>query len=123
MAVVNRAGGPGGRGPFRYSWQGATVQQAWLAQVKQGMDDEAAEILAALRSEIHIDTGEMRRQAFAVVIVAGTKRTLRAGSDVPYAAFEELGTIYRAGHPQIRKVFDAHQKHVTEKIRAARKGR
>jgi hypothetical protein len=119
MAVVTTAG----RGKnFRYQWRGATVQREWLAQIEAGMKAEAAEVLADLRSEIHVQTGEMRAKAFAEVVVAGTKRTLRAGSTAPHAAAEELGTTRRPGHPQMRAVFDRHQRHVTEKIRAARKG-
>lgn len=122
MVAVRTAGGPYGRGNFRTTWRGATVKQEWLAQIQAGMDKVAADTLADLRVTIHIDTGEMRRQAFATVEVRGTKRTLVAGSSVPYAAYEELGTIYRAGHPQIRQVVDRQAPRLTQAIAAARKG-
>jgi len=122
MVAIRTAGGPYGRGSARYIWQGATVLKAWEAQIQAGMEKVAEDTLADLRVTIHEDTGEMRRQAFATVDVRGTKRTLQAGSTVPYAAYEELGTIYRAGHPQIRQVIDRQAPRVTQAIAAARKG-
>jgi hypothetical protein len=98
-------------------WEGATVQRAWEAQIAAGMGDEAAEIEQDLRSSIHMVSGEMRRQAFAEVETRGGKRTIVAGSGVPYAVYEE------ARHPQIRLVVDRHAPHVTRKIAAARTGR
>ena len=111
----------GGRGgAVRLQWRGASVLRQWEAQITAGLEAEAAEVLADLRSSIHVDTGDMRSKAFAEVTVAGTKRTLRAGSDSEHAVYEELGTSNRPGHPQIRGVMDRHIPHVTARIRAAR---
>jgi hypothetical protein len=93
------------------------VQRVWEAQIQAGMDAEADEIEADLKSSIHMLSGEMRRAAFADVVTRGTKRTIVAGSGVPYAVYEE------ARHPQIRMVVDRHAPHVTQKIAAARSGR
>lgn len=114
MVAVTTAGGPGGRGSFRLTWEGATVQRAWGAEILAGLEAEATEILADLRTSIHMQTGDMRRAAFAEVAVRGTKRTIVAGSAVDYAVYEE------ARHPQIRAVVDRHAPHVTRKIAAAR---
>jgi len=122
MVAVRTAGGPYGRGAFRTTWRGATVLQQWQAQIAAGMERVAAETLADLRVTIHEDTGRMRREAYATVEVRGTKRTLVAGSAAPYAAYEELGTIYRPGHPQIRQVVDRQAPRVTQAIASARKG-
>lgn len=122
MVAARTAGGPYGRGNFRTTWQGATVLQAWQAQIQAGLEKVAEDTLEDLRVTIHEDSGEMRRQAFATVEVRGTKRTLVAGSAVPYAAYEELGTIYRTGHPQIRLVVDRKSKMVTKAIADARRG-
>jgi hypothetical protein len=99
------------------TWEGATVQRAWEAQIAAGMEAEASEIEADLKSSIHMISGEMRRQAFAEVGVRGGKRTIVAGSGVDYAVYEE------ARHPQIRLVVDRHAPHVTRQIAAARSGR
>jgi hypothetical protein len=115
MAVTRVAGGPGGRGSARFTWQGATVQRVWEAQIQAGLEAEAAEIRADLQASIHIQSGEMRRQSFAEVAVRGTKRTIVAGSGVSYAIYEE------ARHPQIRMVIDRHAPHVTQKIAAQRR--
>lgn len=123
MVAVRAAGGPYGRGAFRETWQGATVLQAWQAQIQAGMERVAAESLDDLRASIHVDTGEMRDKAFATVEVRGTKRTLVAGSAANHAVYEELGTSRRPGHPQIRQVVDRQAKRVTEAIRSARGGR
>lgn len=116
MVAVRTAGGPGGQGSFRLTWEGATVQRAWEAEILAGMEAEATEILADLRTSIHMVSGEMRREAFAAVETRGTKRTIVAGSAVDYAVYEE------ARHPQIRMVVDRHAPHVTQKIAAARPG-
>lgn len=97
--------------------------QAWQAQIQAGMERVAAEALDDLRASIHVDTGEMRDKAFAMVEVRGTKRTLVAGSAANHAVYEELGTSRRPGHPQIRQVVDRQAKRVTEAIRSARGGR
>ena len=115
MATVRTAGGPSGRGAYRQTWEGATVLRAWETQIQAGMEAEAQEIEADLKTEIHEITGEMRRQAFARVEVRGGKRAIVAGSAVDYAVYEE------ARHPQIRLVVDRHAPHVTQKIAAARR--
>ena len=117
MAVVSKSGQGGAA---RFMWRGATVLDSWIEQIQAGMEAEADEVLADLRSSIHVVTGDMRDKAFARVDVRGTKRTLVAGSDSEHAVFEELGTSRRPGHPQIRGVMDRHIPHVTEKIRDAR---
>lgn len=122
MVAARTAGGPYGRGAFRTTWRGATVLKAWQDQIQAGMERVAAETLADLRATIHVDTGEMRDKAFATVEVRGTKRTLVAGSAANHAAYEELGTIYREGHPMIRQVVDRQAPRVTQAIAAARKG-
>ena len=116
MVAVRQSGGPG-RGAATYEWRGATVLESWKQQIGTGVADLATDILADLHVTIHIITGEMRRQAFADVSVDGTKRTIRAGSAVNYAAYEE------ARHPQIRKVIDRQAPKLTQKIAAARGGR
>ena len=115
MVVTRLSGGPG-RAPFKAEWQGATVLQQWQEQISDGMDDLAKEILDDLRVTIHEQSGDMRKEAFAEVSVSGTKRTIKAGSAVDYAIFEEIR------HPQIRAVIDRHAPRLTEKIRAARQG-
>lgn len=123
MTSPRVAGGPRGRGAHRQTWQGATVLQQWLRQIEAGMEAEAKEILADLKSSIHVVSGEMRDKAFAEVEVRGTKRTIAAGSAAEHAAYEELGTSRRPGHPVIRRTIDQHAPHVTQKIAAARRGR
>jgi hypothetical protein len=117
MAVISQGGSGGG---VRFEWRGATVLKAWEDQIQAGMQAEAAEVLDDLRNSIHVQSGDMRDEAFAEVEVRGTKRTLRAGSASDHAIYEELGTSRRPGHPQIRGVMDRHIPHVTEKIRQAR---
>lgn len=120
MVVTRSSGGPG-RGAYTQEWRGATVLESWKQQIGDGVEALAQDILADLRSTIHEDTGEMRRQAFADVDLSGTKRTIRAGSAVDYAVYEELGTSRRAGHPQIRAVMDRQAPRLTQKIAAARR--
>lgn len=113
MASVQRSGSSN----VKLTWRGAQVLEEWKDQVGDGCLDLARDILDDLRATIHEVTGEMRRKAFAEVDLDGTKRTIRAGSDVPYAIFEE----YR--HPQIREVIDRQAPRLTQKIAAARKSR
>lgn len=114
MAAIRTSGGTRGK-PFQSEWRGAAVLEAWKDQIDAGCLDLARDILADLHREIHEQTGEMRRQAFADVSVDQTKRTIRAGSAVEYAVFEE------ARHPQIRLVIDRWAPQLTKKIAAARR--
>lgn len=116
MATVRSSGGPG-RGAFTQEWRGAAVLESWKEQIGTGVQELAADILADLQQTIHEESGEMRRQAFAEVSVDATKRTIRAGSAVDYAAFEEHK------HPQIRAVIDRQAPKLTQRIAAARGGR
>lgn len=116
MVATRRSGGPG-RGAYTEEWRGAAVLEAWKQQIGTGCLDLAADILADLRQTIHEDSGEMRRQAFADVSADATKRTIRAGSAVNYAVFEEML------HPNIRAVIDRQAPRLTQKIAAARGGR
>lgn len=113
MVAVRRSGGPKG-GPFTLEWRGAAILQAWLDQIDAGVEKLAEDALEDLRTTIHEDTGEMRRQAFAEVSLRGSQRVLRLGSAVPYAAYEE------AYHPQIRTVVDRQAPRLTKFIADAR---
>jgi hypothetical protein len=115
MVAVRRSGGPG-RGASSQEWRGAQVLEAWTQQIGTGVQTLASDILDDLHQTIHEITGEMRRQAFADVSVNGTKRTIRAGSAVDYAIYEELR------HPQIRQVIDRQAPRLTQMIAAARGG-
>ena len=116
MVAVRQVGKSG-----TFQWQGATVLKAWEDQIQAGMEDEADEVEADLKATLHRDSNQMADNAFAVVEVRGTKRTLRAGSTAPHTVFHELGTANFEGHPQIREVIDRHAPHVTQKIREARR--
>jgi hypothetical protein len=117
MPALRRSGGPGGRTQFQ--WQGATVARQVTAAVQTALANEASEIRADLQASLHKVTGRMAAESFAEVSVAGTKRTLRLGSDAPYSVFEEEGTSQRPGHHVIRTVADRHTPHITPAIRAA----
>lgn len=113
MAAFRLAGGPGGRGNFRVTWQGATVLRAIDQATQRAMDAEASEVLSDLVLSIHRKSGEMAEKAFAVVEIRGGKRALVAGSEADHAVYEEIR------HPQIRKVMDRHVGHVPPRIREA----
>jgi hypothetical protein len=117
MVALRRSGGPGGRTQFQ--WQGATVARQVTAAVQTALDGRARAALDALRSELHRDTGEMAARAFAEVSVAGTKRTLRLGSDAPHTYWHEMGSSNYPAHPQIRQIADRLAPTITPAIRAA----
>jgi hypothetical protein len=121
VAALTPSGGPGRR--FKLTWQGATVTRQVDAAVQRALDGRAQAALDALRSELHRDTGEMAERAFAEVSVAGTKRTLRLGSDAPHTAYHELGTSNYPAHPQIRAIADRIAPTITPAIRTALGGR
>lgn len=115
MAVFRSSG----RGALKLAWQGATVERQLVAGVDQALKEEAAEIRADLFTSLHKITGRMANESFAEVSVAGTKRTLRLGSDAPYSIFEEEDTSQRAGHHVIRTVAQRHVGHITPRLKAA----
>jgi HK97 gp10 family phage protein len=89
------------------------------AAITAGLEAEAQEVRQDLQASIHKITGRMARESFADVEVRGGKRTLVLGSDAPYAAYEELGTSRREGHPVIRQTADQHAPHITQRIAQA----
>jgi hypothetical protein len=118
MVVLRQAGGPSGRGSFRFVWQGATIARQIDAAVAAALANRASAALGLLRSELHRDTGQMADEAFAEVDTAGGKRTLRLGSDAPHTYWHETGGAYPA-HPQIRAIADRIAPTITPAIRAA----
>jgi hypothetical protein len=113
MATFRQAGGPGGRGNFRLTWQGSTVLQEINQKLDRGLAAEAQEIRADLFTSLHKISGDNARSSFADVEVRGEKRTLVIGAAMPYTVYEEMR------HPIIRAVADRHVGHITQAIQEA----
>lgn len=117
MPVLKQAGGPN-RTPFRFTWQGATIQKNIEDAAAEAMDELERIIQDRFHSELHVLTGEMRDRSFVYIENSGTKRTMRAGSAAEHTLYHELGTATFVGHPQIRTIMDQEIPKLTPLIRA-----
>ena len=113
MVAARQAGGPGGRGSFRFRWDGARIVGQVTAQVQDAADDLARDLESYLRATLHRDTGEMADQAFATVEFTGSRIVIRAGSDSQHTIWHELRY-----HPQLRQTMDEWAPKIANYLRA-----
>lgn len=114
MVSARRAGGPGGRGGFRFSWNGSRVVGQITANVQNAAEALARDLEAYLHATLHRDTGEMADRAFAVVSVSGTRIVVRAGSDAAHTVYHEFRY-----HPQLRQAMDLWAPKIAAYLRSA----
>ena len=117
MVAARQAGGPGGRGSFRFRWDGARIVGQVTAQVQDAADDLARDLEAYLHSELHRDTGDMADKAFARVSFTGSRIVITAGSESGHTIYHELRY-----HPQLRETMDIFAPQIAARIRAAMRG-
>lgn len=117
MVAVRQAGGPSGRGSYRFRWDGARVVSQVTAQAQSAADDLARDLEAYLRANLHRDTGQMADESFADVSVSGSRIVIRAGSDAGHTLFHEL--VY---HPQLRQTMDEWAPKIASYLRAKMRG-
>ncbi len=122
---LRKAGGPYGRGGFRFTWRGGYLRTAVTEGIDQAMKEQQKRILSRLRRELHKYPKHRRHQlaprAFCRVDVVGNERVARrlvAGSNASFAVYHELGTSKFVGHPQIRQIMDQERLQLAPAIRA-----
>jgi hypothetical protein len=72
-------------------------------EVNVGLEDLGGLIYDQAYAATHVVTGDMRRSLFIAVSAEGE---LIVGYGVDYAVDEELGNMYRPGHPALTPAFD-----------------
>jgi hypothetical protein len=108
----NQGGGvrwAGGTTNFRLVWHDREVVQQTDAIFRQAMVGLEAEALKAGQQfqQGHIRTGDLVSKLYAVVDGAvGSRIVLHLGSSSEHAIYEELGTRFRPGHPNLRRALD-----------------
>lgn len=117
MVAVRQAGGPSGRGAFRFRWDGARFLASVRAETQAAMEQLAADLEAYLHANLHRDSGEMADKAFATVEVRGERIVIRAGSEAGHTLYHEV--LY---HPQLRQAMDLWAPKIAAAIRAAARG-
>lgn len=118
--VALRPAGRGGRS-FKYTWRGGAVLRQIDAAVQAAFDERARAAKGLLEAELHRVSHEMANRSFAEVSLAGTRRSLKIGSDAPHTYYHENGTAYFEGHPQIRSIADRIAPTITPAIQKALK--
>lgn len=117
MVAVTQAGGPRGRGGFRFRWDGARVVAATTTQTLSAAQQLASDLEAYLRSTLHRDTGEMADRSFARVDASKTRIVVVAGSDANHTVYHEFRY-----HPQLRQTMDLWAPRVASYLRAVMRG-
>jgi HK97 gp10 family phage protein len=121
MVAVTQAGGPYGRGAFRFDWRGAAITAKITEAVLQAMDETADAAKSAAQERCPVDTGRLRDSIDAIVDQSGgsQRRRLTLFAAAPYALYVELGTSRMAAQPFLRPAMDAEAPKLTQRIRAA----
>lgn len=119
---VRSAGGPGGRGGFRFTWNGAKVikdiEDAQASMARQLQQDILQYLYTTLHRWPKHDYRRGRRMAeLAFVEVYFTPAgylAVRWGSDAPWTVYHEFRY-----HPQLRETADIFLPQVAERLRAS----
>lgn len=120
MAVQRQAGGGfTGRGGFRMTWNGATVQAAVDSNVQRALDESKTAAVAYAQSIAPVRTGFYRDNIDGEVTVAGTKRTMTLRGNASYSIWIEIGTSIMAGQHVLRRAIDQEAPKLTQRLRAA----
>lgn len=118
MVALRQAGGPSGRGSFRFVWNGSRLRAEVSIEVQAAMQRLAADLESYLRATLHRDTGEMAERSFANVEVSGDRIIVRAGSDAAHTIYHEFRY-----HPQLRQTLDEWAPKISGYLRAVARGR
>lgn len=62
---------------------------------------------AAAKKNAPVDTGTLRRSITHELNRRGINRTVRIGTNIYYAIFQEIGTIFHPAHPYLRPALNA----------------
>lgn len=123
MAAAQSAGGPRGRGGYRYTWRGGRVRQDVLGALDAAFDTASTRAKAEAQARAHVWTGQMQAEVFATAEVRGGRRALVVGSNAPHTVYE----VAKGGdHDFLRPTIDSVAPQLAPMLRAeiaARGGR
>ncbi len=106
---------------FSFVWHGTAIQRQVVDLNAQALEKVRAESEGYAKSVVHVLTGRLQRETYATLTTApGPRWTMAIGSTAPYALFEELGTRFRPGHPQLRLALNWAAERVLHALAAAR---
>lgn len=107
MVALRPAGGYGGRGDIRFSWNGRQVLQAIERAGERAAERVGQEAVAYAQNIAPVDTGELRAGIDYEVRETGTGWTMVLFNPVEHAIFQELGTSKMPAQPSLRPAADA----------------
>lgn len=112
MAAIRQAGGPGGRGVFRFTWNGGRITSQINSAMTEAMRQTAVAVRANAQRRARVRTGRMRAGVQTAVTVAGGRRTMRLSDRVLYTPYVEarfpfLAPAIREEIPKFRARFKA----------------
>lgn len=107
MIALRGAGGYGGRGNVRFSWNGRQVLQAIDNAGERAADRVGQEAKAYAQDIAPVDTGELREGIDYEIRQTSTGWTIVLFNPVDHAVFQELGTANMAAQPSLRPAADA----------------
>lgn len=107
MVALRGAGGYGGRGATRFSWNGRQVLQTIEHAGERAANRVGQEAKAYAETIAPVDTGELREGIDYEVHQTSTGWTIVLFNPVDHAVFQELGTSKMAAQPSLRPAADA----------------
>jgi hypothetical protein len=93
---------------FKLRWNGDAVQRtdAIMKEAFTGLQSEALQAARQFQQG-HIVTRDLVDNLYAEVVAEqGRRLTLAIGSTSEHTIYEELGTRFRPGHPNLRRALD-----------------
>lgn len=67
---------------------------------------------AAAKRNAPVDTGTLRRSITHELSRRGLAKTVRIGTNIYYAIFQEIGTIFHPAHPYLRPALDEIERYL-----------
>lgn len=107
MVALRGAGGYGGRGDVRFSWNGRQVLQMIEHAGERAANRVGQEAKAYAQDIAPVDTGELRAGIDYEVGETAHGWTIVLFNPVEHAIFQELGTSKMAAQPSLRPAADA----------------
>lgn len=106
--------------PYRLIWRGREVEAKVAAATKAGINETMAACVEVAQNYAPVDTGALRDDiAFRPAEESGTRITGRWGNwDVPYAIFQEEGTVSIPAKHYLRRAMEEEYPHTAARIKA-----
>lgn len=109
---------------LKLQWNGAKVAQAVKVATRNAMDETMVACVSTARSLVRVDTGALRSDiSFKSAVIRGFMVEASFGAPtVPYAIFQEIGTVKMTAQPFLRPAADTEYPKLADRVARRLKG-